>query len=159
MVFNESFWLAISIVIFILLVFKQVKSFTINLLEARIKSIDSKFKEIAVISKEAEELLKEYKTLNRSSKQKVQEILDQAELEVKHLKAFAQQEISIKLKIRTENMSNKIHNEELKTLSELRLTAVKLAISSSMAIIASQKDTQFQHATIENSISEISGYI
>lgn len=154
--FNESFWLALSIVIFACLVFKQVKSFILDVLEKKILSIDNKFKEILAIGEESEALLKDYKALYKSSEKKTKEILSSAELEIEQLKVNARLEISSKLKARTENVLNKIHNNELKTLAEMRVAAVNLAISASVAILASDKDNNFQDQCINASIDAIS---
>lgn len=159
MALDASFWLSISIIIFVCLVFKHAKLFILNNITSKIQSIDNKFKDILAISEEAENLLKEYRTLHHSSKQKVKDILTSAELEIKLLKEEAQQEISTKLKVRTENTLNKIHNNELKILSQLRLEALNSAISTSIAILSSDKNNQQQNQLIKTSIDAISSQI
>ncbi|MCT4635581.1 MAG: hypothetical protein N4A31_05010 [Rickettsiales bacterium] len=159
MVFNESFWLAASIVIFVSLVFKYVKSFALSALSDKVQSIDSKFKEVSTISEEADALLKEYRLLHRSSKQKVKDILKTADLEIKQLREEAEQEVSIKLKARTQNILNKIHSSEQKVLSELRLEAVNLAVSASIDMLPYTKVDQQQKQFIKNSIDAISSHV
>lgn len=159
MVFNESFWLAVAIVIFVCLVFKYVKSFVLVSLLDRIKSIDDRFKEIFVVSEEASALLKEYRLLHRSSKKKVKDILDSAKLEINQLKEDAEQEALVKLSARNKNILNKIHNNEQKVLSELRLEAIQLAVSTSIDILSSGKASQSKKQLVENSIDAISSQV
>ena len=159
MVLDASFWLAISIVIFICLVFKYVKSFILTALLNRIQSIESKFKDIFSISEEAENLLKEYRALHHSSKEKVKDIIASAELEIKHLKEEAEREILMKLSSRTEAIINKIHNNEVKLLSELRLEAVNLAVLIAVEVLASDEGNQQKNQYVKNSIDAISSQI
>lgn len=159
MVFNEGFWLAVSIIIFSFLVFKYVRSFVLSALADKILSIDGKFKEILAISEEADSLLKEYRLLHHSSKQKVKDILKSADLEINQLKEEAEQELLIKLKARTQNILNKTHSSEQKVLSELRLEAVNLAIAASVDMLSFGKAEQQQKQLIKNSIDAISSHI
>lgn len=157
--FNESFWLAVSIVIFVFLVFKHVRSFVLSSLTDKIQSIDSKFKEVFAVSEESEVLLKEYRLLHKSSKQKIKDILKSAELEIEQLKEEAEQEISIKLNARTQSILNKIHNSEQKALAKLRLDAINLAVSASIEMLSSGKAGQQQKQLIKRSIDVISSQV
>lgn len=156
--FNETFWLACSIVFFFLLIFKQLKTGINSILVKRIQNIEDKFKEIETIAQEAENLLIEYTQLKETSKSKAQEIIKNAELEVKHLKKNAEQDLSYKLKLKTENMQHKINNLETKALSELRLTALNLAISSSVFILKNN-DREISQEIIKKSLQEISTHL
>ncbi len=159
MVFDASFWLAISIVIFICLVFKYVKSFILTALLNRIQSIENKFKDIFSISEEAENLLKEYRVLHHSSKEKVKDIIASAELEIKQLKEEAEHEMLMKLSSRTEAILSKIHNNEVKLLSELRLEAVNLAVLIAVEALTSDEGSQQKNQYVKNSIDAISSQI
>lgn len=156
---NESFWLAVSLVVFVCLVFKHAKAFILASLVDRIQSVDSKFKEVFAVSEEADMLLKEYRLLHRSSKKKVKDILKSAELEINQIKKEAEQEVSIKLSSRNKNILNAIYNSEQKVLSELRLDAVQLAVSTSIEMLSSDKSSKQQKQLVINSIDAISSQV
>lgn len=154
--FNESFWLAVSIVIFMVLVFKPAKIFILNLLESRINSIDIKFKEIFTISEEAEELLKKYKSLCSSAEKEISAITASADLEIKHLRENFENEIASKLKARSANILNKINNSEAKTLMKLRMQSITLSIAIVMDFLENNKNYSYQDRFLQSSIDAIS---
>lgn len=134
MMLDESFVVASASIIFIVLTFKYCKSAINTMAENRIKNISNKFDEVLQIKIESENLLKEQQILYASSEQKIKEILLSAENEINQLKEKAALDLDIQLKNKTKNIQQKINDQEQKSLAELRLKALILAISSSISI-------------------------
>jgi F-type H+-transporting ATPase subunit b len=156
MVFDASFWLAVSIILFFVLVFKQLKNAGNNILSTRINAITNKFNEIEAITNEAKNLLHEYKNLKKSGSPKAQEIINQTEQDIKDLKSKAKEDLAQKLKYKTEIMQNKVSNLEAQALLNLRIKTLDLAVASSTSLL---NKGDFEYKNLETSLEEIIKYV
>ena len=154
--FNESFWVAVAIVIFVALVFKRVKAAMDEFLDSRSASIKHRIEEVISLCNEAEKLLQEQRDLHEKSAEVIASSLVATEKEVKQIKDNATKELANKLTQKTSSVMNRIHGDEAKLLIKLRLKAVKLAISTSMIILNSHGSDKVNSNLLDESLDAMS---
>jgi F0F1-type ATP synthase membrane subunit b/b' len=153
--FNESFWVAFSIIILFALIFKAVKSSILNMIGNRIKEVENKFNEIFTIHEESEKLLQNYQNLFDNAAKEIEAINSSAELEIKRLKEKFEQDLIIKLQARTNIIGNKIKNIEAVFLTNLRMKTVNYAIAAVEKILISEQKIVSHQVLVESSIDAI----
>jgi F-type H+-transporting ATPase subunit b len=156
MMFDESFWVAIAIILFAALIFKSVRNYIKETLEKRSSLIENKISEALSLSEEAEKLLQEQNKLYENSTQEAEELLISAEAEVFYLKDSAEKRLEERLSLQTSIVTNRISNNERKLLTRLRLESVQLAIATSMAILNKTKSNKVSENLLKDSINTIS---
>lgn len=153
--FNESFWVAFSIVVLFALIFKVVKSSILNMIGNRIQEVENKFNEIFTIHEESERLLQNYQNLFDNVTKEVDEINSSAELEINRLKEKSEQDLIAKLQARTNIIGNKIKNTEEVFLINLRIKTIKYAIVAVEKILLSEYKIISHQVLVESSIDAI----
>lgn len=141
MSFDESFVTATASLIFFALAFKYFKSSIGNMVNNRIKNITNKFDEVLKIKNDSELLLKEQQEIYATLEKKNKEITQSAELEIAALKTKAESDLVFQLNNQTNNLQRKINDQEQKALTEMRVDAVKIAISNCIKILNSDQKT------------------
>lgn len=142
MVIDEKFWLAISFVVFVLLVYKPAKLALLNFLDAEIAKVRKDIKEAADLKVESVEMVKHFsklleetninrKNLIAQAKYLNQKALDESRIELEmmidiknrdidqritHLKQEAAKEISKMLTARSSKLVEEYISNEQKSL-------------------------------------------
>ena len=155
MVFDESFWVAVSIVFFAVLVFKSIKKSLGVLFANRVSTIEDKLIYSLSLRKEAEDLLEEHEKLHQNAKKEVEELLKSAEKEVAHMKLVSEKKMLDVLAAKKTEMLSKIDNTEHEFLNNLRLKSVKMAMSVSVATLYENNFEQLNNSLIHNTINSI----
>lgn len=153
MVFDESFWVAVSIVFFVALIFKSIKKSLGVLFANRVSTIENKLSYSLSLRKEAEDLLEEHKKLHQNAKTEVEELLKSAEKEVAHMKLVAEKKMSDVLAAKKTEMLSKIDNTEHEFLNNLRLKAVKMAMSVSVAALYENNFEQLNNSLMHKTVN------
>ena len=159
MLFDENFWVAFSIIFFIILVSKSIKNSLTASFNDRISSIKYKLDHSFSLKKEAEDLLDEHKKLHKNVTKEVEELLKSAEKEVAHMKLMSEKkmlEIFVTKKI---EMLSKIENTEQEFLNKLRLKAIKIAISVSVAALYENDFERLNNSLICNAINSVNRWL
>lgn len=153
---DESFIFAIASTSFFILVFRYLKTAILDGISSKINTIKNKFDEIISINEESEKLLKEYQSLLQSSKIATQAIIESSQNEIKQMKLQAEQEIHSKIESKTNIITNKIQNNEAKALLNLRLTAINIAISSSISLLNFSNNESAKASSTKEAMASIS---
>ena len=152
MLFDEGFWVSISIIIFIFLVFRHVKSPLKHSLAKRASDISAKITEAERLRKESIELLNEFKLLYKNAQNEIEIYAKQLDQEIESIGKKSEQDLKEKLEIRSKNIAIKIKNMEEKTLSEIRLEAIKLAITAGVHLLREKSSKESNFAFIEKAL-------
>jgi len=97
MYFDEEFWVALSIVLFFVLIFKRIKNFLSNFFIDKAKSIEHKINEASLLRHEAEGLLEEYSALYKNYTEASEKVLLNAKQEINYMRQKAEKELLAKL--------------------------------------------------------------
>ena len=155
MMLDEHFWVAISIIIFIALVYKYLKKFLNTSLKARENAIHQKLKDAIALSEAAEKLLQEHRLLHVSAEKEAKYILSSALTEVAYLKSSAEKDLDMMLKGKSSSMADRIHNNEASLLERLRLESLDLAIRTTVAILQIHGSKGINSKLLDDSIIAI----
>ena len=155
MIFNESFWVAISIILFVTFIFKYIKQPINNVLGNRISSIKNKLDESLSLKKEAETLLKQQQQLIKESAIEIEKAKRTLDEEIKLLKQNAEKTLKDKIAIKQTSILSKIETNEKKLVNQLRMQSVKLAINASLTVLHEHNFSKTNNKLIDDSLDLI----
>ena len=155
MLFDESFWVAFSIVFFIALVFRSIKKSLGAFFDSRVFAIEHKLGHSLSLKKEAEDLLEEHRRLHQNATKEVEELLKSAEKEVAHMKQVAEKKMLDVFSAKKVEILSKIENTEHEFLNKLRLKAIKIAMSVSVATLYENNFEKLNSSLIHSAINSV----
>ena len=155
MYFDESAWVALGFVIFIVLVWKKAGSAISDLLNSRIQQIKNNLEESEAIRVEAEKELEKFKAMQLEAVNDAKRIIADAHVAADRIRNAAIEKANESIKRREEQAKAKIAAAEVAVISELKDKASSIAILASKEIIASQLDTELGSTIIDESISQV----
>jgi len=154
--FNDpSFWVALSLVIFIALVWKPAKRIVLGGLDDRADKIRAELDEAAKLREEAQELLAAYKRKQRDAERETEEIMSQARTEAQHMREQATKDLEALLERREQQAVDRIARAEEQAVAEVRGLAVDLAIAATRKLLADEIDDGKAAALIDDSIGQL----
>ena len=152
MQFNESFWVAVATILFIVFIFKYIKGLLDSFFINRAKSIHNRLDEVVALKEEAEKLLQEQISLHKNAGQEAQKLLESATQEIVYLQQSTENNIKEKLALKKASVISRIHTNETKLLTKLRMRALQLAISSSIAVLDQKDFAQVSNKLLQDAL-------
>lgn len=151
MMLDESLITAAASAIFIGVTFNYFRKSLNKLVGERIDNISSKYNEAKLLLQESEEQLMIQKAAHESIQVKANEFIKSTQFEIIRLKQQAEIDLNNKIAQRNNAALIKINDAEKQLLLELRLKAIELAISSSLALL-NDPNNQSLNRTVNNII-------
>ncbi len=155
MIQKPEFWVAISFVIFMALVWKKASAAITALLDARAAKIRAELDEAERLHKDALALLSGYQRRQADALKEADAILSHAREEAARLRAQAGADLDATLKRREAQALTRIAQAEAAAVSEVRNLTVDVAIDASRRILASGLQAAQADQLIEQSITEL----
>ena len=118
--FDESFWIAVSFIIFLYLTYRPIKKAIISALDSRINIIRSKVIEAEKLKQDAESLLLEAEQEMKHLDEKKAQIIESAENSTSRLVESRVKEMKILLARSKESAINSIEHKKVVASQELR---------------------------------------
>ena len=137
---DHHFWVLISMVILIALVWKPASRAIISALDERAVRIRSELDEAQRLRDEAEQLLTDYRRQEREAVAQAQAIVAHAREEAERLAAQAATDLEQSLARRQRLAEERIAQAEARAAAEVRAAAVDTAIAAAREVIASEID-------------------
>ncbi len=156
MSFDESFWVAFSIVAFAILVFKHIKNPIFMMLDSKSATIKGRIHEAELLKQEAEHTLEEVNRLSKLAIDETKKMLADTEKEVEFLKQSAMKNLQEKIESKRKVFENKIKVAESLALEKLRKEAVNIAVTSAIKLL--KENNEFDKVNlklIDNSIKHL----
>ncbi len=153
--FNETFWVAVSIVLICAIIYKYSKGPMLAFLNERSAAISNKITEALSLLDEAEKMLKEQRELHKSYTKQTKDLLVSAEMEIAQIQQRAEKEFTEKLNHKTSVIEAAIHNNETRLLRKLRAEAVQLAVLTCTEILLSESSDKAKSKLRNEAIKEI----
>lgn len=151
-----EFWVLLSFVLFMsLLAYKGVPGMIGKALDARATAIRSELDEARRLREEAQQLLADYQRKAREAEDEAKSIIEQARREAENLAAETKKTLGEQLVRRTKTAEEKIARAEAQAVSEVRSTAVDLAIAAAEKILKSKVGGDAAAAMTSTSIGEL----
>lgn len=136
MLFNESFWVAFSIILFVVLVFKYTRKALNELLCAKISLIEEKISLSDSIRIEAEKTLTEHINMLNNVHIKAEEIISTAKEEILHLKSLNEEKIINMILAKKFSTTQKLNNDEDEAIYQLRVKIIDLSVRACGSLIS-----------------------
>jgi F-type H+-transporting ATPase subunit b len=152
---DHHFWVLVSMVILILLVWKPASRAITSSLDERAVRIRSELDEARRLREEAEQLLADYQRQEREAVAEAQAIVTHAREEAERLAAQAASDLEQSLARRQRLAEERIAQAEIRAAAEVRAAAVDTAIAAAREVIASDVDERRGGALIDSAIAAL----
>jgi F-type H+-transporting ATPase subunit b len=154
--FHEAeFWFAISVVIFVALLWRPAKRFLIGGLDSRAARIRDELAAARDLREEAERTIADLRAREREAATEAEQILAHAKAEAERIAAESARAVEEAVERRQRLAEERIAQEQAKAVAEIRGVAVDVAIAAARRIIAAELDAQRGAALIDAAISEL----
>jgi F-type H+-transporting ATPase subunit b len=152
---DHHFWVLVSMVIFVIAVWKPASRTVTGMLDERAARIRSELEEARRLREEAEQLLAEYRQQQQQAATEAQAIVTHAQEEAERIAAQSARDLEQSLERRRRLAEERIAQAESKAVEEIRAVAVDVAISAARDVIAAQTDEQRGGALIDAAIAAL----
>jgi F-type H+-transporting ATPase subunit b len=152
---NHHFWVLISLVILIALVWKPAARSITSALDERAVRIRNELDEARKLRDEAEQLLADYRRREREAAAEAEAIVTHARQEAERLAAQAARDLDQSLARRQRLAEERIAQAEARATAEVRGAAVDTAIAAAREVIASEIDQRRGGALIDSAIAAL----
>lgn len=149
---DPTFWVLVSFVIFVALVWKPAGRMISQGLDERAEKIRADLDKAAKLREEAQALLAEYQKKQRDALKDAEAIIAAAKAEAEALSKQAAVDLEISLKRREQLALQRIAQAETQALTDVRAAAVDLAMQATRKILADKLDSGRQDALIDEAI-------
>lgn len=155
MIKTPEFWVAISFVIFMALVWKKASALIGGFLDGRAEKIRTELDEAERLHKDAQALLNGYQRRQADALKEAEAILAHAREEATRLRAQAGVDLEASLKRREAQAMARIAQAEAAAVTEVRNLTVDVAIGASRRLLADGLQAAQADRLIEQSIGEL----
>lgn len=152
---DHHFWVLISMLIFVALVWKPASGAITSALDSRATRIRDELDEARRLREEAEQLLADYQRQERTAVADAQAIVAHAREEAERIAAQAASDLEQSLARRQSLAEERIAQAESRALAEIRSVAVDTAIAAARDVITSEIDERRGGALIDAAIAAL----
>jgi len=150
---NPEFWVLVSAIIFVAVVWKPARRAMVSSLDARGLRIRAELDEARTLREEAERLLADYQKRRDDALSEAQAIVAHAKAEAERIAAQAARDLEQSLERRRRLAEERIAQAEAKAVAEIRNTAVDVAIAAARDVIARTLDTRHASTLMDAAIA------
>jgi len=155
---NPEFWVLIAFLIFAgMLVSMKVPATVGKALDDRAAGIRKDLDDAARLRKEAERLLADYQRKAREAEAEAKSIIEAAKREAENLAAETKKALAESIERRTKLAEDKIARAEAQAVSEVRATAVDVAVSAAETLLKARLTGAAATGLVEQSIRDLKG--
>jgi F-type H+-transporting ATPase subunit b len=152
---DPEFWVAIAFVIAVGLVIWKSAPMLTKSLDGRAAKIKTELDEAQRLREEAQRTLAEFQRKQRDAFKEAEQIVALAKSEAERAAAQAARDLEAALQRRQTQALEKIALAEAKARTEVRNTAVDVAIAAVRRVLAEQLDQQRKSRLIDDAIAEL----
>ena len=154
-VHEAEFWFAISVLIFVALLWKPAKRFLIGGLDARAARIREELAAARDLREEAERTLAALRVREREAAAETEQILTHAKAEAERIAADSARAMQDALQRRQRLAEERIAQEQARAVAEIRAVTVDVAIAAARQVIAAELDEKRGAALIDAAVAEL----
>ncbi|MBW8909397.1 MAG: F0F1 ATP synthase subunit B [Mesorhizobium sp.] len=138
-----ALWATIALIIFLgVIIYLKVPGMLAKSLDARAAKISSELEEARKLREEAQQLLGQYQQKRKEAEKEAADIVAAAKREAEMLAAEAHQKTEDYVTRRTALAEQKIAQAEREAVSEVRASAVDIAVEAARALLAAKVDAK-----------------
>ena len=153
--FDETFWVGLSFVIFVAAVFRPVSKKLAAALDGRAEKIQQELDEAVRLREEAQALLAGYERRQNEALKEAEDILAHAKEEAERQTRQAGEALEELIRRREVQAMDRIARAEEEAAAEVRNAAVELAIAATRKLIISELKEDHRQALVDEAIGEL----
>ena len=155
LIHDPTFWVAIAFVIFVITVFKPIRSTMLDGLDAKIAEIRQEVEEATKLREEAQSLLANYQRQQRQALQDAENIVTRAREEAERHRAEGNESMKEMVCRQEAQALDKIAQAEAAAIQEVRAMSVELAMAAAEKLLTDRLAGVEGGQLIDQSIEEI----
>jgi len=155
MLADPRFWVAISFIIFFGLTYKKIARFAFGALDDRSSKIAHELNEARRLREEAEGILNQYKQKQAQYEKEAEQILATAKQDAETLRGYAEKEMTAQLEGRTKQAMDRIAQEEVQAIADVRNHVVDVALAAARSLIIDHVGGLSQEELVTLALSDI----
>ena len=152
---DAKFWTAVAFVIFIIAIYKPVKSILIEKLDSKIKTIKNNINNAEKVKDEAQEILFKIKQRQSTMKEEISNIEKDAEDKINIMKKEINEKYNKQLIRKNELAKIKIKQLEIEAINEIKVKTIQSTIDSTKNIIINNLNDDNKEKLFKASLSEL----
>ena len=156
---DPQFWFFVAFVIFIVAVFKPVRTMIISSMDNKINEIKDSIDQAEKIKNEAQQTLSEIKKRQNDVKQEIEVIQNEARERITFIEQFSNQKLNQQIKKRNELVKVKIDQMARDANMQVQQYIVKNAITATIEILEKKLNQSEKQKLVNQSIVELSSVL
>ena len=152
---DPTFWVAVSFVLFVVLIAKMVWQKATAALDARADEIRRRLEEAQNLREEAQAAKANYQRLQRDALKEAEAILAHARDEAKRMREEGEAKLEVSLARREQLAVEKIAAAEVKALQDVREQMVDLATAATRQLIVENMTDSVRARLVTDAVAEI----
>lgn len=155
MLHDPTFWVAISLAVFIIAIFKPVSKMATKGLDERAEKIKDELDEAERLLNEAQDLLAQYQRKQRDAASEAEAIIQHAKQETERMDREGRERLKSALERREKLAMDRIALAEQQAIDRVRARAVDVAIAATQDILTASMDAKKSNALIDDAIGQL----
>jgi F-type H+-transporting ATPase subunit b len=156
---DEYFWLTLSFILFVGLLYKFAIPAINLLLDNRIEEIKKNIKTSESLRTEAQEMLAQYQRKQKDAVKESEKIIADAKLSAKKFQEKVESEMDEAMARRENQLEERLARMEQNAIQHIQKHAAQIAMAATAQIIAEKLDKTIDARLVEQSIANLDGNI
>jgi F-type H+-transporting ATPase subunit b len=152
---DPEFWVLVAFVLVLILLWKKAMPGILRSLDERAARIASQLEEAKRLREEAEKTLAAYQEKQRQTMRQAEEILAHATVEAERIGKLATADLEASIERRTRQSEDRIAQAEAAALTEVRNSAVEVAIEAARRVLKSEIKGEAASRMVEDAIADL----
>jgi F-type H+-transporting ATPase subunit b len=154
--FDESFFVAVAFILFVALSYRKIAAAMAKTLDAKALKVKMELAEALRLREEAQAMLSEYEKKYRAIEKEAEEILQQAQQKVEHMRHAAEAELKQAIEERLRAANQKIQRAEELAIQDVQRQVVEIALLAAKRIIQEKMANEADDQLITIAMKEVS---
>ena len=156
---DPQFWVAVSFILFIAVIFNPVRKILGSSLDAQINDIKNKIDEVENLKNEAQKALDEIKDRETKVEKEIQNLKSESEKRIADLKDISSTKLTDQIEKRKILANNKIEQLVRDTNNSLKNYITSVAIETTRNVLLQNLNKEKKSALIDESINEFNSVL
>ena len=156
---DPQFWVAVSFILFIAVIFNPVRKILASSLDAQINDIKNKIDEVENLKNEAQKALDEIKDREAKVEKEIQNLKSESEKRIADLKDISSTKLTDQIEKRKILANNKIEQLVRDTNNSLKNYITSVAIETTRNVLLQNLSKEKKSALIDESITEFNSVL
>jgi len=152
---DPAFWVGLAFLLAVAVVFRPAAKAITETLDARAGKIRVQIEEARKLREDAQALLAEYQRKQRDAMSEAEKIITQARQDAARLKVEAERDLENTIARRQQQALDRIAQAEAQAVSDVRNTAVDVALAAAEKLIKTSLDGAKTSALADKAIAEL----